>query len=217
MSISHVGSNINLLFQSRSVTFTPDQFNRVFQEKGFTATPGVANVSLNPNAPPVQTVYFSKNNLLVLYNPSEYLVMFQIINTLNFSELYQNEIIPILKSLNFVPEIINVMGVECNTKITMGISPVQSLTSLLKKELLDGISNALGIKNLSVFTIRLVGGIEQIENMTIAIEPLVTDPQRAFHFSLTYRTVDSSKFNDFVNRFGEGMILQIMKESGKYV
>ena len=217
MSINRVGSNVNLLFQSRSVTFTPDQFTRVIQEKGFMATQGVASVSLNPNAPPVQTVYFSKDNLMVLYNPSEYLVMFQIINTLNFAEMYQNDILPILKSLNFVHEIINVMGLECNTKIITDKSTIKSLTLLLNKDFLNEVSGELGIENLAVFTIRMSSQRQQekTENMTVIIEPLVTDPEHSYHFSIIYRTIDNSKFDAFINRFGEDMILKIIRASDK--
>lgn len=215
MSIQHVGSNVNILFQSKSLTFTPDQFNKVFREQGFTATQGVAPISQNPNAKPVPTVYFSKDNLIVLFNPVEYLVIFQIINTLNFSQLYDKEIKPILTSLNFVPEIVNMMGLECNTKITSTKSPRASLTSLLKKEFRAEISKKLGINNLSVFTIRLIGGDDKTENITLIIEPLLTDPEGIYHVSLSYRTLDNSKFNEFVSKFGEQLIRDIIEEANK--
>lgn len=216
MGIQHVGSNVNLLFQSKSMTFTPDQFNKVFRERGFSATQGIAPISQNPNAKPIPTVYFSKDNLIVLYNPVEFLVLFQIINTLDFSQLYDNEIKPILTSLNFVPEIVSMMGLECNTKITSIKSPRKSLTSLLKQEFRDHLAEILGISNLNIFTLRLIGGDDKIENINVAIEPLATDLDKIYHVSFSYRTVDNSKFNEFVSRFGEDMIKNIIEETDKY-
>ncbi|MGI0056969.1 MAG: hypothetical protein ACREAK_06295 [Nitrosarchaeum sp.] len=217
MSIQNVGSNVNLLFQSKSLTFTPDQFNKIFQELGFTATQGPANISQNPNALPVKAVFFSKNNLMVFYNPVESLVMFQVINTLNFVEIYEKNIKPILSSLNFVPEIVSMMGLECNTQIISDKSPILSLTSLLKKEFVDGMNTKIGVDNLKAFTIRLIGGEENIESINIAIEPLATAKDKVYHFSMIYRTLDNSKFNQFVNRFGEEMIKEIVKEASRYV
>jgi hypothetical protein len=216
MSINQVGSTLSLLFQSKAITFTPDTFTKLFQEHGFTVTEGLAQISTNPAAMPVKTIYFSKGNLMVYYNPAEFLVIFQILNTLNFSQIYESDIKPVLARLNFVPEVVQMMGLICGTKITSEKSPTLSISSLVKNEFISKISSLVGVTNLRPFTMRVVGG-ESDEGLDLDIEPLATDQEHTFYFTLSYKTSDNSKFNNFVSMFNEDLIKNIIKEVTKYV
>ena len=172
MNVSDVGSHVTLLFQSKYQTFTPAQFVKTFQEQGFTATKGNANISSNPLAPAIPTNIFSKGNLVVLFNPSENLIMFQIINTLDFNQLYEEEIQKILVSLNFDPTAIGMLGIDAVTQVHDVKPPIDSLSKLTNKNFIDGF-NEMGIgEKLQITSLRLSSIASDTNSISITLEPL---------------------------------------------
>jgi len=217
VEINSVGSSVTLLFQAKYATFTPDQFNRAFRDRNFTLTQGPASISSNPAARQVQTAYFSKDNLIVFYNANENLIIFQIVNTLDFNQLYETEIKRILVDLNFVEEAANMIGLECTTRVRSQKSPNDSLTSLVKNEFLQNVNKIVGLNDLGVFTITLNSTKPLEESLRITLEPLVTDPTGTYIVALIYRTNQTSKFNEFVTIFGVDMVKSLAMEASKYV
>lgn len=214
MKVSTVGSHVTLLFHSKYQTFTPAQLIATFQDQGFLQTKGNANISANPLAPPVPTTIFSKDNLVILFNQNENLIMFQIINTLDFNELYEKEIQKILISLNYNPSSVSLMGIDVLTQIHEVNSPIETLTSLVNKEFVNGLKiNEDSIMKVS--SIKLTNDSEK-ESLSLDLQPLQTDPNGSYVLAISYKTNENDKFNEFIKEFGEDMISKIIDEAQKY-
>jgi len=217
MNVSNVGSHVTLLFQSKYQTFTPAQFVKTFQEQGFVATKGNANISSNPLAPAVPTNIFSKDNLIVLFNPSENLIIFQIINTVDFNDIYEKEIQKILISLNFDPSSVGMLGLDAVTQVHDVKSPIDSLTSLTNKKFIDGLNQIEIGEKMKVTSLRFTSRDSDKESIGVTLEPLQTDPTGSYHMIMVYRTKENDKFNEFIKLFGTNMVEKIIKEVEKNV
>lgn len=218
MSINAVGSNVNLLFKSKYMTFTPSQFNNTFKELNFLPSQGPLVQSNIPNAPPVPTTLFSKDNLVVVYNPVEFLLIFQILNTVDFQGIYNREIIPILARLNLVEDAVSTRSIECTTQIRVKKSPIDMINSLVEKKFMNEMNAIVGMNSLKATTLRIVTAFPFAdEGLQILMEPLATDSTGSYYLQIVFRTQETSKFNEFVNRFGTNMLQKIAEEAGKYV
>lgn len=219
MNVSKIGSHVTLLFQTKYPTFTPAQFVKTFQELGFTQTKGVANVSANPNAAPVQTNIFSKDNFVVLLNPAENLILFQIINTLDFNEIFDDIVQKILVQLNFSPSVVAILGLDCITQIHEVKSPSDSLTSLVNSKFVVGLTSSVIGNQCDVTSLRFTtrGSDVSDENLSVTLEPLQSNPTDSYHMTIFYRSKENDKFNEFVKNFGSKMIENIVGEVEKNV
>ena len=214
MSSGTVGTQVNLLFRARFLTFTPDQFNNAFKEQGYFMSQGQANPSLNPAAKPIPALIFSKGNLAVTYNQNQNTIIFQILNTLDLDNLYDHDITPLLAKLNFVESSTSMMSLECHTQLTTTSTPMSTLTSLVNSDYINGLNKILGEEKLGVTAIRLSTKYPLLnDGMQIVLEPLGNDPERSYYLNIIYRTSEMSKFNDFVRIFGATMIEKIAKEA----
>jgi len=213
VNVNQVGSTVSLLFRSKYPTFTPDHFNKAFKDKGYTATQGQAIVSNNPNAKPIPTVYYSKENLVVMFNPVENLLVFQIINTLNINDIYEKDIKPILISLNFVEDSVSMRGLECITQISDNGNTMDTLTKLINQNFVGSIKKTLGLDHLISNSIKLSTSYPfTSEGTQLTIEPLANDPEHSYFFQILFRTEEMSKFNDMVDKFGENLIKEIIEQ-----
>ena len=217
VNVSTIGANVTLLFQSKYQTFTPEQFITTFQKLGFVQTKGSANISANPAAQAVPTTMFSKQNLIVLYNPNENLIIFQIINTLDFNPLYEDKILKILASLNFNPTSVSLMGIDATTQVHDVKYPIATLSSLTKPEFIADLNTLSGDGDMVVSGIKLGTVGSEKESLSINLEPLQTDPSGSYFIAIAYRTKESDKFNEFVKDFGAKMIEDIIREAEKNV
>jgi len=217
MPVRKIGAQVSLLFQTKFPTFTADQFTKAFNELGYSVIQGTANVSGNPAAKPVPTVIFSKGNLSVVYNQTQSMIIFQILNTVDLDELYDAEIKPMLIKLNFVEEAINMIGLECNVQISTQTLPQDILSSLVKKELIDKLNEILGDSKLNTTSLRLSTSFPFVnDGIQVIIEPLGNDPKGSYFVNLVYRTPEMNKFNEFVKLFGTNM-LEKLAEATEHV
>ena len=208
---------MTLIFQSQYQTFTPAQFVKTFQEHGFIQTKGNANVSANPMAPPVPTNIFSKDDLVVLYNPNENLIMFQIINTLDFNEIYDNTIQKILVSLNYNPSSVGMLGLDCVTQIHEVKSPHNSLTSLVNPKFVEGLNGPETTNGFHVTSLRMTSQGSGEESLSVTFEPLQTNPDASYQLVVVYRSKQNDKFNEFIKLFSTKMIEDLVGEIEKNV
>jgi len=210
MNISSVGSQVSLLFQSKFATFTPAQFVKTFQEQGFIQTRGNANISANPMAQPVLTNIFSKDDLIVLFNPNENIIIFQILNTLDFNDIYEKEIQKILVNLNFNPSSVGMLGIDSSIQVHEVKPPIDSITSLTNKKFVESMKD-LGIgEEVNITSLRFNTKGTDKESLSVAIEPLLSNPTGSYHVMVVYRTKENDKFNEFVTKFGTKMIEKII-------
>lgn len=218
MSVNSVGSNVTLMFKSKYITFTPSQFNTTFKELNYLQSQGPLVPSNIPNTPPVPTTLYSKENLVVIYNPIEALLIFQILNTVDFQPIYEKEVIPILIRLNLVENAVSTRTLECATQIRVENNPMDSINSLVEKKFMDGLTSIFGMEPLKAITLRINTAFPFAdEGLQILIEPLVSDPTGTFYMHIVFRTLETSKFNNFVSRFGTNMLEKIVEEISKYV
>ena len=210
---------MTLLFQTKYPTFTPAQFVKTFQELGFTQTKGVVNISANSNAAPVQTNIFSKDNLVVLLNPTENLIIFQIINTLDFNGIFDDVVQKILVQLNFSPSAVAILGLDCITQIHEVKSPSDSLTSLVNSKFVEGLTSSAIGHQCDVTSLRFTtrGSDVSDENLSVTLEPLPSNPTDSYHMIIAYQSKENDKFNEFVKNFGSKTIENIVGEVEKNV
>lgn len=218
MSVNSVGSNVKLMFKSKYMTFTPSQFNVTFKELNYLASQGPQVQSNMPNIPPVTTTLFSKENLVVVYNPLDATLIFQILNTINFHSIYEKEIKPILIRLNLVEQAVSIRSLECTTQIHVEQNPINMINSLVEEKFVQDMTEIVGVDSLKVATIRINTSFPFVdEGLQIIMEPLLTDPEGTIYLHIVFRTQETSKFNEFVNKFGTEMLERMVKEVGKYV
>ncbi len=219
MLVSNIGSLVTLLFQTKYQTFTPAQFIKTFQELGFIQTKGLVNVSANPAAPAVQTNIFSKDNLVVLLNPNENLIMFQIINTLDFNSIFDDVIQKILVALNFNPSSVNMLGLDCIAQVHDVKPPRDSLTSLVNPNFINGLQSSVIDSKFEITSLRMttLGDGVSDESMSVTLEPLQSDSTGSYHLVVIYRSKQNDKFDKFVRTFGSDMLKSIVNEVEKNV
>jgi hypothetical protein len=218
-----VGTQIQLTVQVKFQTFTPDQFTKALNDKGFTVASAMAGNAQTGAAVPVQT--FSKGNVVIFLLPSAPnlppLLVFQILNTVNLNNSLSgsaapNEIInDMLGRLNIVPDIVALIAFSCvTTVVTKTRTPIEVLTSNFKQQNLDAISKAVGRK-LGVQTIRL-GDAFPIERkgLQIILEPLTANPTKQYYVNILLHTDDQVEYSEFIRDFGEKQIDAIVAAVG---
>ncbi|MFQ5821800.1 MAG: hypothetical protein ACE5I5_17575 [Candidatus Heimdallarchaeota archaeon] len=206
-----VGSHIQLIFQTKFPTFTPDQFSKALKDKNYIMVQSQISNPQNPQAPPIRVQIFSKENVNVFLVQNKNQIVFQILNTVNLKTIYQ-EISRILLSLNVLADIILNIGFNFTTKSPAKTEPQKNLTSLVKGSFLKGIAESVGT-NLRVFSIRLATAFPLgKEGLQVILEPLGTSPRDEYYLNIIYQTTKMDEFNVFVGNFGEDMIQEIIKE-----
>jgi len=207
---SAIGSQVKLVFRTKFPTFTPDQFNKALRDKKYTMVPAQIPNPQNPQASiTVQT--FSKENMNIYLAPNNQIV-FQILNTRNLHEIYQ-EVEGILVSLNvYSPAILDIIF-NSTTNFEAKVEPQKRLTSLVEARFLQGIEKNFGVK-LGVFSIRLATTFPLArEGIQVILEPMGTSPKNEYYLNITYRTANMEKFNQFVRKFGNEMIRETIREA----
>lgn len=210
MSDALSSPGIVLTIQSKHRTFTPAQFISAFRGREFVETPVTAQVSVNPQAPPIQTTMYSKDDLLVFFNDSENLVRFHILNTLDATK-YRQEVQSILASLNFGQSSTASMMVACTATITGRLSPTQCLTTLINSKAVGALRQMHGHEEIAVTSVRFSQYSDPDESVIINIEPLLTDPDGSYFVAVEQTTTSLEKFNEFLDKVGSGMIQKIVE------
>jgi hypothetical protein len=206
-----VGSHIQLIFQTQFPTFTPDQFSKALKDKNYIMVQSQVSNPQNPQAPPILVQIFSKENVNVFLVQNLNQIVFQILNTVSLETIYQ-EISRILLSLNVLDDIIRNIGFNFTTKSPAKTEPQKNLTSLVKNNFLKGIAKSLGTE-LGVFSIRLATAFPlEKEGLQVILEPLGASPKDEYYLNVIYQTTKMDDFNDFIGRFGEDMVREIIKE-----
>jgi len=216
MSARSMGSQIQLVFQVKFPTFTPDQFNQALKAKDFLLTPSQA---ISPQGQPVQVQMFSKGNLLVFFvpspqNPPQFQIVFQALNTVSLAYapsggVLLQDIMDILKGLNIVEDVVSLITFNCNTRAPATIDPMKGLTTGVKPELLEKITKALGY-DLNVTSLRLGTVFPLREGIQLTVEPLGSDPTKEFYVNVIFQTRDMKEFDKFIKKFGEDIIENII-------
>ena len=220
MSTLAIGTQVQLVFQTQFLTFTPDQFSKALTERKYLEVRTQIANPLNPQAP-ISVQSFSKENVTVLLpppippNPNP--IVFQILNTINLEQKYK-EVKDILIALNIFPEIISNSSFRCTTRTQSKTNPQDRLTSLVDSTFLKKISKNLST-NLKVFSIRFVTvfPLEREGGCQVIIEPLATNPNKEYYLEIIYVTTKINEFDRFISEFGSDMIQRIMEETEKNV
>lgn len=222
MSVKSIGSRIQLAYQVNFPTFTPDQFTKVLKEKGFQMTPSQA---ITPQGQPTQLNLFSKGNLIIFFapspqNPTQRQIIFQVLNRVNLKSLNgdtspNEDISSILLGLNIREDVVSTITFTCTTRADAIIDPMKGLTNGIKPELLKKINEAFSTK-LNVTSLRLgttsPSNLKEGKGFTqLILEPLGNDPTKQFFVNVTFQTSDMKKFDDFINGFGEDVILSMIE------
>lgn len=211
-----VGSHVQLVFRTKFPTFTPDQFGKALKERAYSMVQGQVANPQNPQAPPIAVQLYSKGNINVFLLQQLNQIVFEVLNTVNLQPVYE-EIKKLLFSLNIVSDAILITILNCSTRAKTKTEPQKNLTSLVNRGFLEGITKNLGEK-LGVFSIRLATTFPLTkEGLQIVLEPLGTSPKNEYYLNITYRTPDMNKLNEFVERFGEDLINEIIGEVEKNV
>jgi len=216
MSTLAIGTQVQLVFQTQFLTFTPDQFSKVMKERNYLE---IRSHIANPMSPqtPISIQSFSKENVTVLLppaippNPNP--IVFQILNTINLGQKYK-EVNDILVSLNIFPEIISNSSFKCTTRTKAETNPQDRLTSLVDSTFLKKISKNISA-NFKVFSIRFanVFPLEREGGCHVIIEPLATNPDKEYYLEIVYVTTKKSELDKFINEFGSDMIQRIIEET----
>jgi len=213
MSIKSTGSQITLVYQVKFLTFTPDQFNQVLKEKGFTMTPSQVT---NPLGQIAQIQLFSKGNLVVFFaqnpqNPTQTQIIFQALNTVSLTSALSGgtspnqNIMDILMGLNIVEDVVSQVAFNCTTRVAVELDPTKILTSGIRPALLEKITKALG-SSLNVTSLRLGTAHPLQKGMQLTLEPLVSNPTKELFVNVVFQTSDMAEFNEFIRGFGEDAI-----------
>lgn len=211
MSIQSVGSNVQIIYQTKFPTFTPDQLMKALKEKEYTPMQGQAADLKNPDAPPITIPAFSKENVNVLYNPNQNQLVVQIINTIDLSRVLQ-DLKPILVSLNITEDVMAKITFNCKTSVWSSNEPLKTLTALVNSNFLKGINGIVG-HELKVATFRLITEPQPDgDNIQIVLEPLASNLKKQYFFNMAYQTMDMRRFNEFISGFGQNMILSVIKQ-----
>jgi hypothetical protein len=214
MLVQAVGSSIQITYQTKAATFTPDQLMRALKEREYVATLAQATDKRNPNAPPIPIPAFSKENVNIFFYSDQKMFVVQILNTLDLTSLLE-DLKPILVKLNMTESVIAVITFTCRTAILSSKKdPQKNLTGLINSKFLDGINSQVN-QNLKVGSIRFITEMQegQDQSLELLLEPLDADPKKEhYSFVMVYKTSDMKKFNDFIGKFGQDMISSIVEQ-----
>lgn len=220
MSARSVGSQIQLVYQVRFLTFTPDQFTQVLKSKGF----GAALTQMtNPQGQIIQLPLYSKGNLIVFFvqvpqtpPPPQIQIIFQALNTVSLASAVSGgsspnqDIVDILMGLNVVEDVISQATLTCTTRAQSKTDPTKCLTDDIKPELLDKVKKTLG-SDLNVTLLRLGTAFPLQKGVELILQPLPSDPTKEFSVNVIYQTSDMREFEDFISEFGEDKIQSIIE------
>ena len=209
-TLGNQSSQMILTIQTKTPTYTPEIFNRTITELGYVGTPTNAQISTNPNAPPVPTVLFSKNNIMVLTNYGENLIRFVIINTLDLNAIY-TDISQVLDKLQIGPTSINITDFMCKTEIPTADNPSHTLTNTVNQDVLKKISSVLNTPGMTILNITLSNTNWNTGEFKIILEPLMSDPENKFWMIIGYRTTSLLEFNKFIETFNSNTVEGILR------
>lgn len=211
MSTFAIGTQIELVFHTQFVTFTPEQFDRALKTRNYIE---VRQQVLDPQGRPVPLQTFSKGDTIVFLPPvaAPAPVYFRIINTVNLESRYK-EITEMLIAMNIYPNIISSASFTCTTRIKAKSKPLERLTSIVNKTFVAKVSKNLeapmkvsAIRLGTSFPMKQEGGYE------VSIEPLMTNAEEEYFMSILYTTHKMDDFDKFINQFGSDMIQRIIEE-----
>lgn len=220
MSSRSVGSQVQLVYQVRFLTFTPDQFTQVLKSKGFGVT---LTQMTNPQGQTIQLPLYSKGNLIVFFvqvpqipPPPQIQIIFQALNTVSLASAVSGgsspnqDIVDILMGLNVVEDVISQATLTCTTRAQSKINPTKCLTDNIKPELLDKVKKTLG-SNMNVTLLRLGTAFPLQKGVELVLQPLPSDPTKEFSVTVIYQTSDMREFEDFISEFVEDKIQSIIE------
>ncbi len=214
-SFGAVGTQIQLMFQTKFPTFTPEQFSRAMTEREFILVRGKVPNPENPQGPLETVQLFSKGNVNVYLGGGLNQVHFQILNMLNLNDVYI-DVKKILLDLNVISNVISNIGFLCVTTCLSPTKPQDNLTALMNSSFLESMSRALGVE-VGISSIRLATTFPLEKNgVQMLIEPLGTSPEDHFYLNIIYRSSNMDIFNVFIEQFGRTMIQEIIEEVCKY-
>ncbi|MGD0028983.1 MAG: hypothetical protein ABSC91_08590 [Candidatus Bathyarchaeia archaeon] len=210
MEVTKIGTQIELVYTTQFVTFTPDQFNKALKDKNYLEVRGTIPDSRGQPTP-IQT--FSKGDFIVYLAPGDPPpLVFRLINTLNI-EPKLKEINEMLINLNIYNDVIALARFACQTRVKGKKKPLDSLTSLVNKTFVSKICKTMdndmkvsGIKFDTTFPMRNEGGC------SVDIEPLITNSEKEYFVAIGYSERDMSKFNRFISQFGDQVIQEMIEE-----
>jgi hypothetical protein len=216
MSTLAIGTQVELVFRTQFITFTPEQFDRALKSKNYIE---VRQQVLDPQGRPVSLQAFSKGDTTVFLPPVSppAPVVFRIINTVNLESRYK-EVKEMLIAMNIYPNIVSSASFTCTTRTKAKSKPLERLTSIVNKNFVTRISKNLeapikvsSIKLSTSFPMKQEGGYE------ILIEPLMTNPEEEYYVSIVYTTHKMDDFEKFISQFGSDLIQRIIEEETKNV
>lgn len=176
---------------------------------------GNVNISLNEAAIPVHATYYLKDELIVIYNPREFLLKFHILNSLNLSKIHQDNIIPILSKLMIKEENILAIGFACTTQIDeLEKRPDDMLKNALNEKYLDVIQKEFNYDDMTIMSLRLANKISpsSIEDLTLRIEPLAISPESSLFVRLSYLTDNMTNFHNLIGKIDQEYLLSLIKQ-----
>jgi len=209
MAVTGIGTQIEIVYTTQFVTFTPDQFNKALKDKNYLEVRGT--IPSSKGSIPIQT--FSKGDFIVFLAPGEPPpLVFRIINTLGI-ESKLKEINEMLVALNIYADIVAVASFTCQTRVSTKGKPLDKLTSLVSKNFISGICKSMDV-DMKVSSIRLNKAYPQSSNegCGVTIEPLMTNPEKEYFVAIAYVEHDMTKFNKFISQFGADMIQRMIEE-----
>lgn len=210
MAATSIGTQIELIYKTQFVTFTPDQFSKALKDKNYLEVRGTIPSSKGPM--PIQT--FSKGDFIVFLAPDEPPpLVFRIINTLSI-ESKLKEINEMLVALNIYADIVAVASFTCQTRVSVKGKPLDRLTSLVNKNFVSKICQNMGA-DMKVSSIRFNKAypLSSNEGCGVTIEPLMTNPEKEYFVGISYLEHDMTKFNKFISEFGADMIQRMIEET----
>ncbi len=214
-SFGAVGTQIQLMFQTKFPTFTPEQFSPAMTEREFILVRGKVPNPENPQGPLETVQLFSKENVNVYLGGGLNQVHFQILNMLNLNDVYI-DVKKILLDLNVISNVISNIGFLCVTTCLSPTKPQDNLTALMNSSFLADMSRALGVE-VVISSIRLATTFPLEKNgVQMLIEPLGTSPEDHFYLNIIYQSSNMDIFNVFIEKFGRTMIQEIIEEVCKY-
>ena len=210
---SVAGPGVVLSIRAKYRTFTPDQFTALLHQEGYTGTQVTANVSEHPLAPPVPTVMYSKESLLIFFNDNDNTIKFQVINRRDVRDVFNGAIKTVLTSLNYYPSAVDTMRLEINATVSGMGSPTKTLKSLISRHLADKLEEIHSVGNVTAMSLKMAqSDDDRTEFLTTTIEPLNSDPDKSYFVSIEYMTKDNDKFTRYVNKVGDEMVERVIRE-----
>jgi hypothetical protein len=211
MSNFAIGTQVELVFRTQFVTFTPEQFIRAVKERNYIE---VRQQLLDPNGQPITLQTFSKGVTTVFLPPGSppSPIVFRIINTVNLETVYK-EVSEMLMAMNIYPDIASSASFSCTTRVKGQTHPIERLTSLADKSFVQRMSKKLGVPmKVSSVTFCSSFPLKQEGGYDVTLEPLMTNADEEYFLRIHFLTHKMDEFNKFISEFGSDMIQKIIGE-----